>query len=384
MSIQKKKLLIISHDASRTGAPILLLNLASVLKIHYQISFLINRPNLTILDRFREYECYVASRKPGRVRRFMNRFQSESRETRRVSYDLGTIKRTLADVNCVISNTLTNGDLLPIVRRFYDGTLVTYVHELPMASKYFTTEKELKNVINLSDQFLVPCSTVGDFLEQQLKVPRERIGLLEYYIPDTWKAHSRKGTRPFVVGGVGTSDWRKGADLFVQLAKLVFSRQPKADIMFQWIGARTGLDLERLCYDVEKSGLEGKVELLPQSDSLGQFYSTLSLFALTSREDPYPLVVLEAANSKVPTVCFDGAGGAPEFVVNSGGGRVIDYLNLDEMAGAVLDYYGNPEMAIEHGQKAYSMMVGQHQNKESILRQFDTWLNTVPKERGMN
>jgi glycosyltransferase involved in cell wall biosynthesis len=42
----------------------------------------------------------------------------------------------------------------------------------------------------------------------------------------------------------------------------------------------------------------------------------MDVFALTSREDPFPLVMLEAGACHVPTVCFARAGGGPEFVVD--------------------------------------------------------------------
>jgi len=58
------------------------------------------------------------------------------------------------------------------------------------------------------------------------------------------------------------------------------------------------------------------IGMMPHSyDSLLPF----DIFLLSSREDPYPLVVLEAAFQKVPTICFKEAGGIKEFVGDDAG-----------------------------------------------------------------
>ena len=55
------------------------------------------------------------------------------------------------------------------------------------------------------------------------------------------------------------------------------------------------------------------------------------LFCLPSREDPFPLVMLEAGALGKPMVCFDGAGGAKEFAAR-GAGIVVPYLDVPAMA----------------------------------------------------
>jgi glycosyltransferase involved in cell wall biosynthesis len=52
----------------------------------------------------------------------------------------------------------------------------------------------------------------------------------------------------------------------------------------------------------------------------------MDVFALTSREDPFPLVMLEAAARRLPIVCFEASGGGPEFVGNERG-YIAPYLD---------------------------------------------------------
>src|SRR2546425_8840604 len=59
------------------------------------------------------------------------------------------------------------------------------------------------------------------------------------------------------------------------------------------------------------------------------------VFVLTSREDPYPLVCLEAAALEKPIVCFANAGGASEFVEKDCG-FVVPYLDMLAMADRIV------------------------------------------------
>jgi glycosyltransferase involved in cell wall biosynthesis len=58
---------------------------------------------------------------------------------------------------------------------------------------------------------------------------------------------------------------------------------------------------------------------------------------MTSREDPFPLVCLEAGKLGRPIVCFDDAIGSTEFIDDITG-KVVPYLDTDAMVNAILDF----------------------------------------------
>jgi glycosyltransferase involved in cell wall biosynthesis len=76
------------------------------------------------------------------------------------------------------------------------------------------------------------------------------------------------------------------------------------------------------------------------------------VFALTSREDPFPLVALEAASMEKPIIFFENAGGIPELFTNDKGGMQVSFGNIEEMALAILYLYDNPEIRIKKGKEA--------------------------------
>ena len=69
---------------------------------------------------------------------------------------------------------------------------------------------------------------------------------------------------------------------------------------------------------------------------VADYYSAADIFVLTSREDPFPTVVLEAMMAGTAVVAFDGAGGIPEMLRRFAIGAVVDFPNVDEMARQVI------------------------------------------------
>lgn len=96
----------------------------------------------------------------------------------------------------------------------------------------------------------------------------------------------------------------------------------------------------------------GKVEFLGHVSDPGQFYAAADVFLLPSREDPFPLVAMEAAAFGVPIIAFKGAGGISEHVAKWNAGVVVDYLSIVELAKAVVEYSKNPSLRKLHGENA--------------------------------
>jgi glycosyltransferase involved in cell wall biosynthesis len=124
----------------------------------------------------------------------------------------------------------------------------------------------------------------------------------------------REESEPPVVGTVGTVCRAKGTDLFLEAAALALERCP--ELRFEHFG-QTGLDddgelAERVAALAASPGLHDAVALLgrrPAAEGLRRW----ELFVSASREDAFPLAVLEAMAAGVPVVAT-GVGGVPEQV----------------------------------------------------------------------
>ena len=118
-------------------------------------------------------------------------------------------------------------------------------------------------------------------------------------------------------------------DLFIDVANQA-NRLGLKDAYFYWIGSDTG-ELEQLEAKVRKLGLEARVFFLGEAQDARSYFAAGDVFLLTSREDPFPLVCLEAADCGLPIICFDKAGGMPDFVQNDAG-YVVSFEDTKGMA----------------------------------------------------
>jgi glycosyltransferase involved in cell wall biosynthesis len=359
-----KKILFISYNAQRSGAAILLLNLTQAIKdvSGYEIDLLF-RHGGELLDDFKavgNVTC-IHTDNPGIVDKVINKLTDKTAIA---------IKKILSkNYDAVIINTVLNADILPAVKSNHRKKIVSYIHELKVAMESLTNAQSLASLVNLTDAFIVPSAAVRSMFVNEYNIDTTKIHVLPSYIPSTAIVINSADTpKQFMIGACGTIEMRKGADLFIQLAELFNKKYPGADVQFAWLGGNPrSLEFKLLSDDIKKLSLHN-VKLMPATDDVTIFYYSLDVLVLTSREDPYPLVMLEAADAGVPTICFDKAGGASEFV--NGNGKIVNYLDLEQMASAIHEYYMHPTLKISDGNKAKAKLAALHQKKKEIVQQF--------------
>ncbi|MGQ7945253.1 glycosyltransferase family 4 protein [Flavobacterium sp. WC2509] len=363
-----KKILFISHDASRTGAPILLLNLVKMLLSfnEYEVNFLLKKGGVLENDFKNLVPTYCLYQH--KKKRF-NFVKNKLFKTKSLLED----EQFLNQYHYIISNTITNGDVLEKIRVNYKGQIISYIHELEVASKTYTTSSGINAVMKSSDKFWVPSILVKEFLCRDFNILENKILKIPYFIENKnilfFEGEENKNR--FVIGGCGTIDWRKGPDLFLQVANDIFLRHPNASIIFRWKGANNGLELIRLQYQIKMANLEGKVFFESSSDNLDSFYQEIDLFLLTSREDPYPLVILEAAQCAKPSICFDKVCGSSDFINDSDGGVIVPFLDIVAVSNAILSFYDDSNYTIEKGKNAKQFLLKTHSDKQYVYNEFN-------------
>ena len=277
-----------------------------------------------------------------------------------------------AEVNLVYSNTIVNGRILAGLSRLESG-VISHLHELGYWMRNRIPEADLRLALDLSHHFVACSQAVRQSLVGSLGVPADRVSVVHEFIPLGPRERSVDGSTrslvreeigapadSLVVCGSGTTDWRKSPDLFVQVARLVCERFAAREVHFIWVGGDAkGAEFTQLCHDVEKSGLMGKVHFLGHLPNPRDFFAASEVFALTSREDPFPLVNLEAASVGVPIVCFDDSGGSKEFVEDDCG-FVVPYLDVDAMAERVVRILTEPELRDRLGRRAAEKVRERH------------------------
>ena len=80
---------------------------------------------------------------------------------------------------------------------------------------------------------------------------------------------------------------------------------------------------------------------------------------MVSREDPFPLVCLEAAAFQVPIICFRDAGGMPDFVEDDAG-IIVPYLDVEGAASSVLALACDGDLRRRLGSRAEAKVRARH------------------------
>jgi glycosyltransferase involved in cell wall biosynthesis len=125
---------------------------------------------------------------------------------------------------------------------------------------------------------------------------------------------------------------------------MIGRRDTKTPTFFLWVGGPIDCPcFTEIWHDVQKAGLGRVVRFVGTQPIPLEYFSTLDVFALTSREDPFPLVMLECASLGIPIVCFDGAGGAKEFVEEDCG-FVVPYLEMETLADRAVALLEQPDL----------------------------------------
>lgn len=119
---------------------------------------------------------------------------------------------------------------------------------------------------------------------------------------------------------VGYADLRKGVDWFVDMGAEVCAHRDGAH--FVWVGhPDLGIEQE-ITEKVRLSGHGDRFHFVGRHSDTDMFYAGADVYALTSREDPYPSVVLEAMDAGVPVIGFEGCGGLDGLIREKGAGLV--------------------------------------------------------------
>lgn len=143
---------------------------------------------------------------------------------------------------------------------------------------------------------------------------------------------------PLVIG-VGYGDFRKGLDTFIDVHDYC---QTDGDLSphFIWIGGWDGVFEERIA-SLGKSPRERSIHFVGWDNDVRKYFAAANLLFLSSREDPFPSVILEAMSAEIPVLLWEGAGGCSELVHRGVGVACEDYT-VEAFSSAILKMLNDP------------------------------------------
>lgn len=225
-----------------------------------------------------------------------------------------------------ITNTTVSGRLVAALKDA-GFSVVSLIHELPNLLKSYHLVAEARSVAHHADHVLFPAQVVRDGFESVAGRIAHQAEILPQGLYNTSvlkQPHGDDGLRAElgldsaarIVLGVGYADLRKGIDRFVAAGLSLTAAHP--DIAFLWVGAPSGEASQWFLPEIEASGQGDRVRILGHRDDVARFYAAADAFYLSSREDPFPSVVLEALAAGLPVVGHKGCGGCDALIAEHG------------------------------------------------------------------
>lgn len=361
------QIFFISNNATRTGAPIVLYHFLKWLKENgkcdFELLFLEGGDMLGDFEKLCDCQILPSLYEPG-VRGMIRRFLF--RKTGRDRWLENKLKY-LRKFDLLFFNTAATFKLLPHMRGLSKPQKIAWLHEQPFSIRQWYAEDFTFENLSAFEHLFCVSSQTENWLINQWKIPAHKLSVIYPFIPLPNETNcelsiNNSVEEKFIVGGCGLQDWRKGPDLFLQIALYFKIHHPELPVYFEWVGAPSGLTAG-LRYELEKLELKERVLFSGQTTDTSTFYQRIDIFILTSREDPFPLVVLEAAASGKPILCFEGIGDITK-IVRTAPENIIPYGRVDLVVERLVNYMKNKQSLKIDGNRVresacnYSVEVG--------------------------
>lgn len=308
------KLLAVSHDASQTGAPIVLLHLLKWLKDTgcFQLGVIILGGG-PLTNSFAALGPVILAGDSSCV----------------IVEGLSLFGESGPDV--VLLNTVVSGGLASDFAGMNIPT-IAWIHERLESIREFGWLPKLDSIMQYCSQIIAAGPSV--FSDLTSLFPHAycdgRMVMMHEFIESVPVSLDRPHWNDPTIWCCGTLEHRKGPDIAIEVAKeLRAIGSTSARIV--WIGGPDGKldDFRAMAF---RSDVEAAIDFVGTRNSPWEQYRYGDIFLLPSRHDPFPLAALEAARQGLPIVCSPQAGSMHEFVQASDAGFVSDSLDPKSLA----------------------------------------------------
>lgn len=221
--------------------------------------------------------------------------------------------------NLIYVNTITNSR--PVLFAHLLGIVcLVHVHE---GKQYFSplnpgTKRSIELILKYCSNYICVSSGVEELLLKKLgsslatvRQIHNGISFQPSDIPSCKLQLPAGCASKKVIGFIGSLTHRKGLDIFLQSAVSLLA--VRDDIIFLVVGG-TELEFKEFVASCSFSnGLPSQIIHQPFLQKPALAYKTFDIFCMTSREEPFGLVNLEAACMKVPVIATDVDGSRDIF-----------------------------------------------------------------------
>jgi len=345
---EKRRIVLVAHDAYPHGAQYLVLNMAKVLQ--QSMGFIVDMIVLGEGPLISEYAKYA------------NVYELAGCDPKGEKVKLLVQKLFEQGATSAIANTTVTGLIVPVLNK-QGFTVVSLIHELPQLIEDYKLHQHVKAIVKNADKIVFAATPVMKGFESFEKLDKTKVVIRPqglYKKNSLQSSEKIKSARSelrlrfnlpeeaVIILGVGFADYRKGIDIFVESGIEICEKNKNA--YFIWLGNFEPKIEEKVKEVVKDSGLAERF-IFPGLDYDSDiYYAGSDIYALTSREDPFPSVLMEALDVYTPVVAFAESGGAVELL-SRGGGVLVDHMSSKAFSSALTELIGNPDKIYKLGQQ---------------------------------
>lgn len=315
-----KKIIIFSHDFSRSGVPVALMNLALLLrKMNYHVLLgALGNGNLEEefkelgIDYIMDLELYYKNTE------FLKQLKK---------FDLAIVgSLVLSELGTMVIN-----ENISVMWWLHESELRYYKkHVLPDEGKnvyYFAVSNRVKKVF-------------------KSYYPEKKIEELYYYIPDMENEIQKKKNEKVVFALIGNVSQRKAQDILIRaLEQIPQYYRKKIQVLFAGeIPSKCRSDWEKIQSQMPEVFMMGELT----QKQVKELYHKIDVLICPSRDDPMPIVVTQAMQYGIPCIVSDQVGQS-EFMRQGFGGMVFPNEDINELSKLMVWCIENPEQLKEKG-----------------------------------
>ena len=366
---------VLLRDLSRTGVPVVLLRLLRALGSDAPRIHVIARRPGPLHDEVAASATTVRVLEPGAPR---SGPASVANALRLAGRELAA-QRTLDAAWRLRSRGLPHPDVVvvhgaggwPLVRLAPSAPRVLWLHELEVALDRSIPPTQQSEALAACERVLAVSRAVADVAVRRGARP-DAVSLLPGMVEvEGGPGPTAPDPRSVAVMGAGTPGWRKGTD---RLAALAFELERRGwPDSVGWVGGAP------VAAAAPRVGAPDPVRWLDPLDEPWEVLGGASVVVVPSREDPLPLVALEAGLHGLPVVAMP-TGGLPELL-GADRGRVAPRQDLRWFADATIELLEDPEQARRLGRRLRDHVVRHHDSRVVAKVWLEQVLGVVQRTR---
>jgi len=356
----KEVIIFASHEASRSGAPLIILEVAKYFRDHKNVI-----PIQLICDGgelLNEFETVGPT--------YLLKYYFNAALLKEEMTHLMHLLNEMTSIKKAYINSEGAGKLLAFIKKSGVETAISLIHEMG----HYYDKNAWTHINKHADKIIFPAEMVKQKAIENTKFDPHKLqvlgqGLLKTELLQADKAKARKWLRnqlkveanAILILSCGILIQRKGIDIFI-LSAISFLNQYKGKIpvYFIWLGEESEhYPLDWNLSDIEVSGYQEQIKLIGNRKDTIPYFVGSDVFYMCSRGDPYPCVVHEAVAAKLPLIIFNKATGFDKKTLQQFG-EVVDYCDLPMVVQALNQMLTKNDSANPH-----------YQNEENRLHFID-------------